>query len=501
MVTTGKEASSAVVRLVEMSTEQAERLVDEATEDANRIREEANRTAHQVTTDARTRAERVESEARVNAERMQADALGRAEKLDREIEARRGEMFGDLEKQRDELTATVSALRAFEATYRSNLTNHLRSQIEALESGRAEPSDVPDVVRDLVRADGATATAPISGTDGTATAAPAERDEATTLGGGSPTSNTPAAGRAARRPALRPHRTPDHSHQGPPRAGPDACRDAQATIRSRNQRVIVEETSHLASKVSAILQCPSACERWESNDHREGERRRGVRNRERQSAYDDPQPPAKSAPAVHAVPVEHPDKPAEAGQRAVRCRYAPARIPGPRPSSNEVRTTLTEDIARFESQIEISTAELVGLLRDGSEGAGRDPADVGSANFERDAEMSLANNAREMLDQSRSSRCGTSSSAPTAAATTAASRSARDGCRRSRGRRCASPASSARNVDSRIGGFSRRRPRRRLRLLFAAVDGRRPDRSTSSPRSSPSTGSNRRARSGCSAAC
>ena len=68
---------------------------------------------------------------------------------------------------------------------------------------------------------------------------------------------------------------------------------------------------------------------------------------------------------------------------------------------DEVRGALEEDIVRFESQIEISTAELVGLLRDGNEGAGRDPADVGSANFERDAEMSLANNAREMLDQSR----------------------------------------------------------------------------------------------------
>jgi DnaK suppressor protein len=67
----------------------------------------------------------------------------------------------------------------------------------------------------------------------------------------------------------------------------------------------------------------------------------------------------------------------------------------------EIRSALEEDIVRFESQIEISTAELVGLLRDGSEGAGRDPADVGSANFERDAEMSLANNAREMLDQSK----------------------------------------------------------------------------------------------------
>ena len=149
VVTTGKEASAAVVRLVEMSTEQAERLVEEATDDANRIREEANRTAHQLTTDARTRAERVESEARVNAERLQADAHSRAEKLDREIEGRRGEMFGDLEKQRDDLTASVAALRSFEAAYRTNLATHLRRQIESLESGRAEPVDVPEVIREL----------------------------------------------------------------------------------------------------------------------------------------------------------------------------------------------------------------------------------------------------------------------------------------------------------------------------------------------------------------
>lgn len=68
---------------------------------------------------------------------------------------------------------------------------------------------------------------------------------------------------------------------------------------------------------------------------------------------------------------------------------------------DEVRQTLISDIDRFASQLQVSEAELVGLLRDGNEGAGRDPADVGSANFERDAEMSLANNAREMLDQAR----------------------------------------------------------------------------------------------------
>jgi DivIVA domain-containing protein len=191
VVTTGKEASAAVVRLVEMSTEQAERLVEEATEDANRIREEANRTAHQLTTDARTRAERVESEARVNAERLQADAHSRAEKLDREIESRRGEMFGDLERQRDDLTAAVASLRNFEAAYRTNLTTHLRKQIETLETGRAEPGEIPDMVRELKSSE-STPNGINTGQQGEHGGAdqPQRREEAPSYSGG-PGSNTP----------------------------------------------------------------------------------------------------------------------------------------------------------------------------------------------------------------------------------------------------------------------------------------------------------------------
>ena len=113
-----------------------------------------------------------------------------------------------------------------------------------------------------------------------------------------------------------------------------------------------------------------------------------------------PKVAAKVAPAVLAVPVEHQDRPI----KPVDPQSLPVR-PGEDPWTaeelNEVKDVLVEDIARFQHQIEVSTAELVGLLRDGTEGAGRDPADVGSANFERDAEMSLANNAREMLDQSK----------------------------------------------------------------------------------------------------
>ena len=66
-----------------------------------------------------------------------------------------------------------------------------------------------------------------------------------------------------------------------------------------------------------------------------------------------------------------------------------------------VRSDLAADIVRQQAQIEATETELAGLLRDGSDGAGRDPADVGSSNFERDQEMSLAQNAREMLEQSQ----------------------------------------------------------------------------------------------------
>ncbi len=67
----------------------------------------------------------------------------------------------------------------------------------------------------------------------------------------------------------------------------------------------------------------------------------------------------------------------------------------------EIRAELTDEIARLERAISVAQAGLEDLFSDGSEGAGRDPADVGSTNFERDQEMSLAQNAREMLEQAQ----------------------------------------------------------------------------------------------------
>ena len=67
----------------------------------------------------------------------------------------------------------------------------------------------------------------------------------------------------------------------------------------------------------------------------------------------------------------------------------------------EVRTELVDEVDRLQKAIAVHEAELVDLMREGRDGAGLDPADDGSSNFERDQEMSLAANQREMLEQAR----------------------------------------------------------------------------------------------------
>lgn len=67
----------------------------------------------------------------------------------------------------------------------------------------------------------------------------------------------------------------------------------------------------------------------------------------------------------------------------------------------EQRTELLEELERLERRIENTEQELASLMRGGSDGAGRDPVDVGSSNFERDQELSLAQNVREMAEQAR----------------------------------------------------------------------------------------------------
>ncbi|MCW2750136.1 MAG: DNA-binding protein [Aeromicrobium sp.] len=64
-----------------------------------------------------------------------------------------------------------------------------------------------------------------------------------------------------------------------------------------------------------------------------------------------------------------------------------------------VRAELESDLTRLRGELDQSARELQDLLRDGVDGAGNDQADVGSKGLERDAEMSLAANQRELLQQ------------------------------------------------------------------------------------------------------
>lgn len=66
---------------------------------------------------------------------------------------------------------------------------------------------------------------------------------------------------------------------------------------------------------------------------------------------------------------------------------------------DDVRSELTGDLDRLREELDQTAKDLQDLLRDGVDGAGNDQADVGSKGLERDAEMSLAANQRELLLQ------------------------------------------------------------------------------------------------------
>ena len=65
----------------------------------------------------------------------------------------------------------------------------------------------------------------------------------------------------------------------------------------------------------------------------------------------------------------------------------------------EVRRELEEEVHRLRDELDLAEHEIDDHLRDAGDGAGDDPADAGSKTFEREQEMSLANNTRDMLTQ------------------------------------------------------------------------------------------------------
>lgn len=67
----------------------------------------------------------------------------------------------------------------------------------------------------------------------------------------------------------------------------------------------------------------------------------------------------------------------------------------------EVADELTSDIDRLTGELAAADAELSDLLRNSGDGAGDDQADSGSSALEREQELTLVNNTRDLLAQTQ----------------------------------------------------------------------------------------------------
>ncbi|GAA1873217.1 TraR/DksA family transcriptional regulator [Myceligenerans crystallogenes] len=65
----------------------------------------------------------------------------------------------------------------------------------------------------------------------------------------------------------------------------------------------------------------------------------------------------------------------------------------------ELAALLLDDKERLQGELRAADAELSDLLRNSGDGAGDDQADYGSSALEREQELTLVNNMRDLLDQ------------------------------------------------------------------------------------------------------
>jgi RNA polymerase-binding protein DksA len=109
---------------------------------------------------------------------------------------------------------------------------------------------------------------------------------------------------------------------------------------------------------------------------------------------------AKTTPAKKAAAAQVPAaKKAPAKQATKKLAVKADEKPWTKKELDEVRGELIADRERLAAELNLAEHELHDLMRDAGDGAGNDQADVGSTTFERDHEMTLANNARGMLSQ------------------------------------------------------------------------------------------------------
>ncbi|HUR75914.1 MAG TPA: TraR/DksA family transcriptional regulator, partial [Sporichthya sp.] len=112
-------------------------------------------------------------------------------------------------------------------------------------------------------------------------------------------------------------------------------------------------------------------------------------------------PAAKSPAAAPAAPVPAQAQPVEAAAKPSGGRL-PVREGETAWTPKElqaVRAELGKDVDRLRDEIAVARSERESLLRDYGDGSGEDQADAGTKTLEREQEMSLVNNALDMLQQ------------------------------------------------------------------------------------------------------
>src|SRR3954452_9262199 len=92
---------------------------------------------------------------------------------------------------------------------------------------------------------------------------------------------------------------------------------------------------------------------------------------------------------------------APAAVGAASMLVAPGEAPWTDDELAEQRAVLGGELSRIEEEVASLQSALSDVLRDGGDGAGDDQADPGAKAFEREQEMTLLANARDMLFQTR----------------------------------------------------------------------------------------------------
>ncbi|MGL4176946.1 MAG: TraR/DksA family transcriptional regulator [Dermatophilaceae bacterium] len=92
-------------------------------------------------------------------------------------------------------------------------------------------------------------------------------------------------------------------------------------------------------------------------------------------------------------------RPATTRERAASLPVRADESPWTAAEKRELRREIEHDIAQLRAELTHAESDLVVLMRDSGDGAGDDQADAGAKTYEREQEISLANNAREMLEQ------------------------------------------------------------------------------------------------------